>query len=68
MCPTARAFFRSARVPDADLRRPARRVSLRPLPVALLLALLASLLLSGCGQGVRVQPKGQVQTSIGVGR
>ena len=53
---------------DADLRRPARRVSLRLLPVALLLALLASLLLCGCGQGVRVQPKGQVQTSIGVGR
>lgn len=68
MCPTARAFFRSARVPDADLRRPGRRLSLRLLLVALLGALLASLLLSGCGQGVRVQPKGQVQTSIGVGR
>ena len=49
---------------DAYWRRPARRVSLR----LLLLALLAALLLSGCGQGVRVQPKGQVQTSIGVGR
>lgn len=64
MCPTARAFFRSARVPDADLRRPGRRLSLR----LLLVALLGALLLSGCGQGVRVQPKGQVQTSIGVGR
>ena len=64
MCPTARAFFRSARVPDADLRRPGRRLSLR----LLLVALLGVLLLSGCGQGVRVQPKGQVQTSIGVGR
>lgn len=68
MCLKARVFCRNGRVPDADLRRPARRVSLRPLPVALLLALLASLLLCGCGQGVRVQPKGQVQTSIGVGR
>ncbi len=64
MCPKARAFYRSARVSDAYWRRPARRVSLR----LLLLALLAALLLSGCGQGVRVQPKGQVQTSIGVGR
>ncbi|WP_291301829.1 hypothetical protein [Desulfovibrio sp. MES5] len=51
-------------MPDAGLRRPGRRVSLR----FLLVALLASLLLFGCGQGVRVQPKGQVQTSIGVGR
>ena len=68
MCPKARAFCRSARVPDADLRRPARRFLLRLLPAPLLLALLASLLLCGCGQGVRVQPKGQVQTSIGVGR
>ena len=64
MCPKARAFYRSARVSDAYWRRPARRFSLR----LLLLALLAALLLSGCGQGVRVQPKGQVQTSIGVGR
>ena len=64
MCRTARAFFRSARVPDADSRRPGRRLSLR----LLLVALLGTLLLSGCGQGVRVQPKGQVQTSIGVGR
>ena len=68
MCPTARAFCRNARVSDADLRRPARRFSLRPLPVALLLALLASLLFSGCGQGVRVQPKGQAQVGVGVGR
>ena len=68
MCPKARAFYRSARVSDAYWRRPARRVSLRLLPAVLLLALLAALLLSGCGQGVRVQPKGQVQTSIGVGR
>ncbi|MGE4312034.1 hypothetical protein [Desulfovibrio sp.] len=52
-------------MPDTDLRRPARRFLLRLLPVPLLLA---SLLLCGCGQGVRVQPKGQVQTSIGVGR
>ena len=64
MCPKAHAFYRSARVSDAYWRRPARRFSLR----LLLLALLAALLLSGCGQGVRVQPKGQVQTSIGVGR
>jgi len=68
MCPKARAFCRNGRVPDTDLRRPARRFLLRLLPVPLLLALLASLLLCGCGQGVRVQPKGQVQTSIGVGR
>ena len=33
-----------------------------------LTGLLVALLLCGCGQGVRVQPKGQVQTSIGVGR
>ena len=68
MCPKARAFCRNGRVPDAYWRRPARRFLLRLLPVPLLLALLASLLLCGCGQGVRVQPKGQVQTSIGVGR
>lgn len=60
----ARVFFRSARVPDAGSRRIGRRFLL----CLSLLALLAPLVLSGCGQGVRVQPRGQMQTSIGVGR
>lgn len=64
MCPKARAFFRNVRVPDAVSRRTGRRFLL----CLSLLALLAPLALSGCGQGVRVQPKGQVQTSVGVGR
>ena len=53
-----------ARVLEDGRRRLARQVSLR----LLLVTLLGALLLFGCGQGVRVQPKGQVQTSIGVGR
>ena len=60
----ARVFFRNARVPDAGSRRIGRRFLL----CLSLLALLAPLVLSGCGQGVRVQPRGQMQTSIGVGR
>lgn len=64
MWPKVRAFFRNARVPDVKSRRGSRRFLL----CLSLLALLAPLVLTGCGQGVRVQPKGQVVTSIGVGR
>ncbi|MBB5144383.1 hypothetical protein [Desulfovibrio intestinalis] len=51
-------------MPDAGSRRTGRRFLL----CLSLLAFLAPLVLSGCGQGVRVQPKGQMQTSVGVGR
>ena len=33
-----------------------------------LLCVLAGTLLGGCGQGVRVQPRGQAQMGVGVGR
>ena len=40
----------------------------RGLCCLVLLCLLAGLALGGCGQGVRVQPKGQAQVGVGVGR
>ncbi|WP_291439826.1 hypothetical protein [Desulfovibrio sp.] len=50
----------------ADLLRLIRKR--RGLCCLVLLCLLAGPALSGCGQGVRVQPKGQAQMGIGVGR
>lgn len=63
----ARAFCRNARVSDADLRRPARRVS-RPLPVGPAVGPVGRSAGFQLRTGrARVQPKGQVQTSIGRG-
>ncbi len=64
MCPRARAFCRSG--PVASLPRLLQKR--RGLCCFVLLCVLAGTLLGGCGQGVRVQPRGQAQMGVGVGR
>ena len=64
MCPRADASCRSG--PVANLLRLITKR--RGLCCLVLLCLLAGSALSGCGQGVRVQLKGQAQVGVGVGR